>query len=77
MSLSSQPKADIETTDREAAGMESIVTAIAESPIIVPPVEPLFILSDWERVRHSPDVDGFILAWIASHVRPRVPAAMS
>ena len=77
MSLSSQPLADIETTDIESAGLDSIVTAIAKSPIIIPAVEPEFALSDWERVRHSPDVDGFILAWIASHVRPRHPTTLS
>ena len=79
MSLSSQLMADIETeaTDIESAGLEAIVTAIAESPIMVLPVEPKLALSDWERVRHSPDVDGFILAWIASHVRPRHPRTLS
>lgn len=78
MSAASEPKAKIETTvlkaaDLEAAELETIVTAIANSQILVPAVEPKFVLSDWERVRHSPDVDGFILAWIASHVRPRHP----
>ena len=77
MSLSSQPTADIEATGIEAAELEAIVTAIATSPIVVPPVEPRFALSDWERVRHSPDADGFILAWIASHVRPRNPVTLS
>jgi hypothetical protein len=77
MSLSSQPTADIETTGVEGAELEAIVTAIATSPIVAPPVEPQFALSDWERVRHSTDVDGFILAWIASHVRPRDPKTLS
>ena len=76
------PKADTEITDMEAsdlelADLESIVTTIAKSPIVVAPVEPKFVLSDWERVRHTPDVDGFILAWIASHVRPRHPKTLS
>jgi hypothetical protein len=61
----------------ETAGLESIGAAIAESPIVVPPFEPKFVLSDWERVRHSSDADEFILAWIASHVRPRHPATLS
>jgi len=87
MSPGFEPKADTEITDMEAsdleladlelADLESIVTTIAKSPIVVAPVEPKFVLSDWERVRHTPDVDGFILAWIASHVRPRHPKTLS
>ena len=82
MSPGFEPRADTEITDMEAsdlelADLESIVTTIAKSPIVVAPVEPKFVLSDWERVRHTPDVDGFILAWIASHVRPRHPKTLS
>jgi hypothetical protein len=82
MSPSSRETADIERIEAEAAAyeaaggvdaaeLESIVTTIAESPIVVEPVPPTFALSDWESVRHSPNADEFILAWIASHVRPR------
>jgi hypothetical protein len=87
MSAASEPKANIETTvqnavdlnavEWEATELETIVNAIANSQILVPAVEPKFVLSDWERVRHSPDVDGFILAWIASHVRSRHPNTLS
>lgn len=83
MSPVSEPTADTEITDVEAndtnrGDLESIVTTIANSPIVVaPPVEPKFVMSDWERVRRSQDADGFILAWIASHVRPRHPKTLS
>ena len=81
MSLSSKLTADIETEIQpaqvEGTGLELIVTAIANSPIVARPVAPKFALSDWERVRHSPDVDEFILAWIVSHVPPRRPASLS
>jgi hypothetical protein len=29
----------------------------------------LFSPSQWARIRNSPEVDAFVLAWIASHVR--------
>ena len=85
MSPASEPRAeitdmkavDVQSGELEAADLESIVTTIAKSPIVVAPVEPKFVLSDWERVRRSPDADGFILAWIASHVRPRHPKTLS
>jgi len=82
MSPVSEPTADTEITDMEAndanlADLESIVTTIANSPIVVAQVEPKFVMSDWERVRRSQDADGFILAWIASHVRPRHPKTLS
>jgi len=69
--------ADMEATETQPDDLEAIVTAIANSPIVVNPVASEFVLSDWERVRHTPEVDGFILAWIASHVRPRNPKTLS
>ena len=82
MSPVSEPTADTEITDMaavdlESADLEAIVTTIAKSPIVVAPVEPKFVMSDWERVRRSQDADEFILAWIASHVRPRHPKTLS
>jgi hypothetical protein len=36
--------------------------------------ERLLLARDWASVRKSPDVDAYVLAWIASHVRgPRRP----
>jgi hypothetical protein len=31
----------------------------------------LFCAAEWARIRRSPDVDAYVLAWIASHVRDR------
>ena len=45
-------------------GLRALLAAIKASPIVVR-VSAL----DWARVRKSPDVDAFVLAWIASHVR--------
>jgi hypothetical protein len=34
----------------------------------------LLSAAEWARIRRSPEVDAFVLAWIASHVRePRRP----
>jgi hypothetical protein len=36
--------------------------------------ERLLLARPWASVRKSPDVDAYVLAWIASHVRgPRRP----
>jgi hypothetical protein len=36
--------------------------------------ERLLLARDWASVRKSPDVDAYVLAWIASYVRePRRP----
>jgi len=61
--------------DVQAPGWASNPSRLGE--IVVAPVEPKFVMSDWERVRRSQDADGFILAWIASHVRPRHPKTLS
>jgi hypothetical protein len=60
---------------REPAGvsLRVLIAAIRASPIVARVRASLV----WARVRKSPDVDAFVLAWIASHVprsqrRPRM-----
>jgi hypothetical protein len=51
------------------ASLWALRAVIAASPIIVRLRERLVSASEWARIRHSPDVDAYVLAWIASHVR--------
>jgi hypothetical protein len=51
------------------AGLRALLTAIKRSPIIARLTAPLFVGRDWLSVRRSGDVDAYVLAWIASHVR--------
>jgi hypothetical protein len=69
MKLSSEPLA--------AADLESIIAAIANSPIVARRAALEALLADWEHTRKSPDVDEVILAWLASHMRDRKPASLS
>src|SRR5262249_7884560 len=39
------------------------------SPIVLRLTERLLLARDWASVRKSSDVDAYVLAWIASHVR--------
>jgi hypothetical protein len=57
------------------AGLNALIAAIRRSPIVVRLAARWFQASDWARIRKSPDVDAYVLAWIASHVRGarRVP----
>jgi len=57
------------------ADLHALLAAIKRSPITARLSARLFDARDWARVRKSPDVDAFVLAWIASHVhdRPRHP----
>ena len=60
-------------------GLGALLAAIRNSPIVVQLAGRLAELRDWASwqkvpwasVRRSPDVDAYILAWIASHVRTR------
>ena len=52
-----------------AADLESLWAAIARSPILLRSAACERPVADWAAIRQSPDVDAFILAWIASHVR--------
>jgi hypothetical protein len=53
------------------ADIESIVSAIANSPIIVGRTALEALLADWENTRLSPEIDDVILAWIASEASQR------
>jgi hypothetical protein len=52
-------------------GLRALVAAITSSPIIVRLGARLLSASEWARIRNSPEVDAYVLAWIASHVRGR------
>jgi hypothetical protein len=43
--------------------------AIKRSPIVLRLTERFLLARAWASVRKSPDVDAYVLAWIASHVR--------
>jgi hypothetical protein len=71
-------KVQVSATSVQGTDLLTIVEAIAHSPIVFSerPLAPALELSEWERLRHTADADDFILAWIASHVRQRRPAAL-
>jgi hypothetical protein len=48
------------------APLYAVIAAIKQSPIVVR--KRLLLARDWTSVRKSPDVDAYVLAWIASHV---------
>ena len=49
-------------------GLYALLAAIKRSPIVVLLTERLSRAREWARIRKSPEVDAYILAWIASHV---------
>jgi hypothetical protein len=51
-----------------SAPLYALIAAIKRSPIVVRLSERLLLARDWASVRKSPDVDAYVLAWIASHV---------
>jgi hypothetical protein len=51
------------------ADLKSLRAAIVRSPILLRSATSVRPFADWAKIRQSPDVDAFILAWIASHVR--------
>jgi hypothetical protein len=66
------------------SGLGALLAAIQRSPIVVRFASQLSQVRDWTSrdwaswqkmpwasVRRSPDVDAYVLAWIASHVRTR------
>ena len=56
------------------ARLYALLAAIKRSPILVRMSERLLLARPWASVRKSKDVDAYVLAWIASHVRgPRRP----
>ena len=50
------------------APLYALIAAIKQSPIVVRLNERLLLARDWASVSKSPDVDAYVLAWIASHV---------
>ena len=67
-------------------GLKALLAVIQRSPIVVRFASQLSQVRDqlsqvrdwaswqkvpWANVRRSPDVDAYVLAWIASHVRAR------
>ena len=60
-------------------GLGALLAAIQRSPIVVRFASQISQVRDWAgwqkmpwaSVRRSPDVDAYVLAWIASHVRTR------
>ena len=56
------------------ARLYALLAAIRQSPIVLRVTEQLLLARAWASVRKSPDVDAYVLAWSASHVRgPRRP----
>jgi hypothetical protein len=51
------------------ASLHAVIALISASPIVVRLRERLLSASEWARLRNSPEVDAYVLAWIASHVR--------
>ena len=51
--------------------LQALLAAIKSSPIVVRLTAGLLQAREWARVRKSPEVDAYVLAWIASHVRHR------
>jgi hypothetical protein len=54
--------------------LHALLAVVKRSPIIARIAARLLPAPDWARVRQSPDVDAYVLAWIASHVRGPRPA---
>jgi hypothetical protein len=48
------------------APLYALIAAIKRSPIVVRLSERLLLARDWASVRKSPDVEAYVLAWIAS-----------
>lgn len=53
--------------------LRALIETIRNSPIVVRLRAGFVSASEWARIRKSPEVDAFILAWIASHGRDRRP----
>ena len=54
------------SSQRESVALRA---AIKRSPIVLRLTERFLLARAWASVRKSPDVDAYVLAWIASHVR--------
>ena len=60
-------------TSRPPGGgdLHALLAAIRCSPIVARLFARFVDPREWARIRRSAEVDAFILAWIASHVRDR------
>jgi hypothetical protein len=67
----------IASSERTSTELQALRQTISRSPIFLARLALAARLADWQRTRVSPDVDDVILAWIASHVPRRMPAAPS
>jgi len=54
-----------------SADLAALLVAIRHSPILLRSALQLLGARKWTSVRNSPEVDAFVLAWIASHVHNR------
>jgi hypothetical protein len=54
-----------------AADLQALLAVVKASPIVAWPRRRFSAspFADWATVRRSADVDAYVLAWIASHVR--------
>jgi len=60
----------------QLADLQALLAAIKRSPIVARLRVRLLPMRDWASIRKSPEVDAYVLAWIASHAgrtrRPRI-----
>jgi len=55
-----------------SSALAALIAAIRRSPIVALVAARIPLLAaDWARIRKSPEVDAYVLAWIASHARTR------
>jgi hypothetical protein len=60
----------------QGVDLRALLEAVAASAIVVsPPKARTF--ADWRDMQGRADIDGVILAWIASHVPVRKPASLA
>jgi hypothetical protein len=57
------------------ADLQALLAAIKRSPIVARLSARLLPARSWAAIRKSPEVDAYVLAWIASHAHrtPRRP----
>jgi hypothetical protein len=59
------------TSRPPGADLSALLAAVGRSPIVVRLSSCLLGARQWARIRRSPEVDAYVLAWIASHRRDR------
>ena len=59
------------TSRPPGADLNALLAAVRRSPIVVRLSSCLLGARQWARIRRSPEVDAYVLAWIASHRRDR------